>query len=70
MAYGRHESFYLRDKWLSKGMKAISEDSRFFYDKDGFEKIGLGKNMVRSLRFWLLAGFNARDKREIPYLNV
>ncbi|WP_375005030.1 DUF4007 family protein [Bacillus velezensis] len=55
MAYGRHESFYLRDKWLSKGMKAISEDSRFFYDKDGFEKIGLGKNMVRSLRFWLLA---------------
>lgn len=55
MAYARHESFYLRDKWVSKGMKAIKEDSRFFYDKDGFEKIGLGKNMVRSLKFWLLA---------------
>ncbi|WP_017754073.1 DUF4007 family protein [Calidifontibacillus oryziterrae] len=55
MAYGRHESFYLRDKWLSKGMKAINDDPRFFYDKDGFEKIGLGKNMVRSLRFWLSA---------------
>ncbi len=56
MAYGRHESFYLRDKWISKGMRAINERSpRFFYDKDGFEKIGLGKNMVRSLRFWLLA---------------
>ena len=27
----------------------------FFYDKDNFEKIGLGKNMVRSLRFWLTA---------------
>jgi hypothetical protein len=55
MAYGRHESFYLRDKWLSKGMKAIKSEPRFFYDQDGFEKIGLGKNMVRSLRFWLLA---------------
>ncbi|WP_426052879.1 DUF4007 family protein [Bacillus sp. DC4300-2b2] len=56
MAYGRHESFYLRDKWISKGMKAINERSpRFFYEKDGFEKIGLGKNMVRSLKFWLLA---------------
>jgi len=55
MAYGRHESFYLRDKWISKGMKSINNDPRFFYDNDGFEKIGLGKNMVRSLRFWLLA---------------
>ncbi|WP_409276141.1 DUF4007 family protein [Neobacillus sp. SCS-31] len=55
MAYGRHESFYLRDKWVSKGLKAINEDPRFFYDKDGFEKIGLGKNMVKSLRFWLTA---------------
>jgi hypothetical protein len=55
MAYARHQSFYLRDKWLSKGLKAVIEDPRFFYDKDGFEKIGLGKNMVQSLRFWLLA---------------
>src|SRR5438045_411034 len=55
MAYARHESFYLRDKWVSKGIKAINDDPRFFYDKDGFEKIGLGKNMVKSLRFWLLA---------------
>ncbi|WP_059170468.1 DUF4007 family protein [Bacillus sp. FJAT-27445] len=55
MAYARHESFYLRDKWVSKGLKVINEDPRFFYDKDGFEKIGLGKNMVKSLRFWLSA---------------
>jgi hypothetical protein len=55
MAYGRHESFYLRDKWVSKGLKAITEDPRFFFDKDNFEKIGLGKNMVKSLRFWLTA---------------
>lgn len=55
MAYARHQSFYLRDKWVSKGIKAVNGDPRFFFDKDGFEKIGLGKNMVQALRFWLLA---------------
>lgn len=64
MAYARHESFYLRDKWVSKGMKAIREDPQFFYDKEGFEKIGLGKNMVRSLRFWLLAMDLMDEKKE------
>ncbi|MFJ8236351.1 DUF4007 family protein [Ureibacillus sp. NPDC094379] len=55
MAYGRHESFYLRNKWVSKGLKHVRNNNNFFYDKDNFEKIGLGKNMVRSLRFWLTA---------------
>ncbi|KQL35265.1 DUF4007 family protein [Psychrobacillus sp. FJAT-21963] len=55
MAYGRHESFYLRNKWISKGLKHVRNNNNFFYDKDNFEKIGLGKNMVRSLRFWLTA---------------
>ncbi|WP_342558618.1 DUF4007 family protein [Metasolibacillus sp. FSL K6-0083] len=55
MAYGRHESFYLRNKWISKGLKHVNNMPTFFYEKDNFEKIGLGKNMVRSLRFWLMA---------------
>ncbi|WP_332696966.1 DUF4007 family protein [Halalkalibacter lacteus] len=55
MAYARHQSFYLRDKWISKGLKAINESPRFFYGDEGPEEIGLGKNMVQSLRFWMLA---------------
>ncbi|KGX91860.1 DUF4007 family protein [Pontibacillus marinus] len=55
MAYGQHQSFYLRDRWLSKAIKQLKKDSRFFYDKEAFEKIGLGKNMVQSLRFWVVA---------------
>jgi hypothetical protein len=55
LAYGRHESFYLRNKWISKGLRHVTSNNNFFYDKDNFEKIGLGKNMVRSLRFWLTA---------------
>ncbi|WP_240371150.1 DUF4007 family protein [Anoxybacteroides rupiense] len=55
MAYGQHQSFYLRDRWLSKGIKHLMGDSRFFYNKESFEIIGLGKNMLQSLRFWLVA---------------
>ncbi|WLR51772.1 DUF4007 family protein [Bacillus tianshenii] len=55
MAYGQHQSFYLRDRWLSKAFRHIEKDERFFYDDEAFEKIGLGKNMVKSLRFWVVA---------------
>jgi hypothetical protein len=55
MAYARHQSFYLRDKWMSKGLKAVKETPRFFYEDKSPEEIGLGKNMVQSLRFWMLA---------------
>ncbi|MEB2492933.1 DUF4007 family protein [Peribacillus frigoritolerans] len=51
MPYGQHQTFHLRDKWLSKALKNIEENERFFYD-DEFEKVGLGKNMFPSLRFW------------------
>ncbi|MFP3845914.1 DUF4007 family protein [Priestia filamentosa] len=55
MAYARHQSFYVRDKWISKGLRAVMNDPRFFHDPEGFEKVGLGKNMVQALRFWLNA---------------
>ena len=55
MGYGQHQSFYLRDRWLNKGIKHLRGNDRFFYDKDAFEKMGLGKNMVKSLRYWVVA---------------
>lgn len=62
MGYGQHQSFYLRDRWLSKAMKPLKYDDRFFYDKEAFEKIGLGKNMVQSLKFWVVATKVAEEK--------
>lgn len=61
MAYARHQSFYIRDKWFSKGLKAVYQNNRFFFDKFAFETIGLGKNMVESLKYWLLA-FNVVEE--------
>ncbi|WHY88585.1 DUF4007 family protein [Neobacillus novalis] len=62
MGYGQHQSFYLRDRWLNKAIRHINDDERFFYDKEAFEKIGLGKNMVQSLRYWVLATRVAQEK--------
>lgn len=55
MKFGHHQSFYLRMNWLSKAIKMTQEDERFFFEEFAFEKIGLGKNMVKSLRYWVVA---------------
>src|SRR6478735_5325603 len=55
MGYGQHQSFYLRDRWLNKAIRHLRNDNRFLYDKEAFEKIGLGKNMVQSLKYWVVA---------------
>lgn len=55
MKFGHHQSFYLRVNWLSKALKMTQNDERFFFDEFAFEKIGLGKNMVKSLRYWVVA---------------
>lgn len=55
MKYGQHETFHLRLNWLRKGIKMLKENPRFFFDKNAAETIGLGKNMVQSLRFWMTA---------------
>lgn len=58
MKFGHHQSFYLRVNWLSKAIRMLTEDEqgeRFFYDEFGFERVGLGRNMVKSLKFWALA---------------
>ena len=55
MGYSQHQSFYLRDRWLSKAIKNIGTNNSFFFEKDAFEKVGLGKNMVQSLKHWIIA---------------
>lgn len=59
MAFARHETFYIRDGWLRKGLKFISDKKNEGFE--GFrsdiapEVLGMGKNMVSSLKFWLQA---------------
>lgn len=56
MAFARHETFYIRDGWLRKGLKLVnSRGYDYFKNQDAPEELGMGKNMVSSLRFWLQA---------------
>lgn len=52
---GRHETFTPRYGWLKKGFDAVLEDPYIFNAPNAIEKLGVGKNMVRSIRFWCIA---------------
>ena len=48
-----HESFPCRYTWLPKAVRGLDNDTRLFSDADeAMVELGLGKNMVRSARFW------------------
>ena len=51
---GRHETFVPRYGWLTKGYVRCAESPHVFNDDDAIEQLGVGKNMVRSIRFWCL----------------
>ena len=54
-SFSRHETFHLRYGWLKKGYDAILGDPHAFTRDDATVRLGVGKNMVRSIRFWGLA---------------
>jgi hypothetical protein len=74
MAFAKHETFHFREGWLFKGMAAIQEAASegkpptIFLDRDAPERLGIGVNMVRALRFWMQAtslaveGLEARQR--------
>lgn len=51
----RHESFSIREGWLVKGIKAFVENNKVFSASDATDILGIGTNMVKSLKYWLLA---------------
>jgi hypothetical protein len=53
--FGGHEKFVFRYGWLKKGVDALSENSAIFTDDKALIVLGVGKNMVRSIRHWCLA---------------
>lgn len=63
MAFAKHETFYIRDGWLYKGLTAVADNPNIFLDDAAPEMLGLGKNMVRSLRFWMQASGLSEEKR-------
>ncbi len=54
-AFGGHEKFVFRQSWLKKGFDLASAEPTIFTQNDALVRLGVGKNMVRSIRYWCLA---------------
>lgn len=53
-SFSGHESFQCKSLWLKKGYDYLI-DGNSFTDVDAVAKLGVGKNMVSAIRFWLRA---------------
>lgn len=56
--FSGHETFQCRHLWLKKGYDFVKAN-RSFNDEDAVLILGVGKNMVNSIRFWMKAFGNA-----------
>ena len=64
LSFSGHDSFQCRQLWLKKGYDYV-QNGKNFNDEDAVVQLGVGKNMVSSIRFWLKA-FNIIDNKDIP----
>jgi hypothetical protein len=62
--FSGHETFPCRYAWLPKAFLALEENATLFsVEEDAMVKLGVGKNMVRAIRFWVqVAGIAAPAK--------
>jgi hypothetical protein len=55
VSFSGHETFPFRFAWMKKGVDAVTENEAIFTQDDAMTRLGVGKNMVRSIRHWCLA---------------
>ena len=52
--FSGHQTFVFRYGWLEKGVRLIQQNSHGFLDDDVLIQLGVGKNMVDSIRYWCI----------------
>ena len=55
MRFGGHQTFFVREGWLAKGLALLREDASAFDDPYVADQLGVGRNMAKSIEHWLLA---------------
>ena len=62
-SFSGHQTFPFRYTWLKKGVDAVTSDSSIFSSENATVSLGVGKNMVNSIRHWCsVAGLIKIDK--------
>lgn len=69
-SFGRHETFSLRYAWLTKGFQAFMKKKAIFSSDEATEateatiELGVGKNMVNAIKYWLRASSMLQENSE------
>lgn len=50
-----HEKFHLREGWITKGLYGVDKNPKVFTGNEGTDQLGVGTNMVKSIKYWMLA---------------
>lgn len=70
LSFSGHQTFPFRYAWLPKGIRHLTTSPGVFFQDDAVVALGVGKNMVESIRFWCqalgLATFDGRRKLGSP----
>ena len=53
-SFSGHETFPFRYTWLTKAVMAVSSEPHIFSGEKAMVTLGVGKNMVKSIRYWAL----------------
>jgi hypothetical protein len=66
LTFSGHETFQCRGLWLKKGYDyLVATPKQSFNDEEAVVRLGVGKNMVNAIRFWMKA-FDLLDENETP----
>lgn len=55
MRFGGHETFAVREGWISRGLSLVFQDPEAFTNEHLEDDLGVGRNMAKSIRHWLQA---------------
>ena len=70
-AFGRHATFPLRYAWLTKGFRAMERNLRIFADPErAMVELGVGRNMVTAIQYWLQVSRIADFTGESPRITL
>lgn len=61
-----HETFAIREGWLSKGLFEVSKNPKVFSENFGADALGVGSNMAKAIRYWLKAGEFIEEQQKKP----
>jgi len=60
--FSGHETFVIRDGWFPKGLELLATDTDLFSTKEAADELGVGTNMIKSIRHWLhVCGFANKE---------